>query len=386
MTTRGALVAIAAVSITAPLAGQVVSDSAGVRVTTTRQQDAPAAVWKLAATPVFDLGAASGSVEYELDGIRGGLILPDGSIVVVNGGTNQLRFYDAAGRHVRSIGKKGEGPGEFSYLELAGRVAGDSLLAWDRDRLRFTVFDAEGRTGRTARAEGERIASTVQAGVVSNGHMVAMRRDLMGAAADPSNVASVRPNATVVTIRSDGALGTTLGSFPDAELSRYNRAVAPLVFGRGLRVAARGDLIAVANTDAYSIRIYSSAGRLQRIVRQQRQPQPISDADYLRAKPPIPPTSRSPLGPAYEQMKKPSTYPAFEALLLDSVGNLWVQDFARTWDTSLVWQVFDIAGRLIGRITVPSTHKLLDATPTRAMFRVTDALDVQHVRVYSIQK
>jgi hypothetical protein len=63
--------------------------------------------------------------------------------VIANAGTHELRFFDRSGSFIRSVGGQGEGPGEFTAL---GSIAlrGDSLVAYDRRSLRFTVFDRDG--------------------------------------------------------------------------------------------------------------------------------------------------------------------------------------------------------------------------------------------------
>ena len=73
----------------------IVRDSAGIRIvenTTPLWQ--PGQEWRLSAEPVVDIGSVSAGEEYELFQVWSPVRLSNGSIVVVNGGSQELRFYE----------------------------------------------------------------------------------------------------------------------------------------------------------------------------------------------------------------------------------------------------------------------------------------------------
>src|SRR5690606_16795253 len=72
--------------------------------------------WHLSPEPLVEIGVLDGAPEDQLFRVVGARRLGDGRIVVANSGTHELRFYDAQGRHLRSVGREGEGPGEFRGL------------------------------------------------------------------------------------------------------------------------------------------------------------------------------------------------------------------------------------------------------------------------------
>src|SRR5688572_2268538 len=78
-------------------------------------------VWRVQAEPAVTIGVVEGAPEYQLFRVRHALRLEDGAIVVADGGSREIRFYDSAGRHIRSIGGDGEGPGEFRVISLLAR-------------------------------------------------------------------------------------------------------------------------------------------------------------------------------------------------------------------------------------------------------------------------
>lgn len=91
----------------------------------------------------------SSSPEYILEAPVGVNVGPDGQIVVLDFGGQDLKFFDAGGRFVRRAGGPGQGPGEFD---------GPVGMAWDfQGRLwvvdgwneRYSVFDSTGGLVKT---------------------------------------------------------------------------------------------------------------------------------------------------------------------------------------------------------------------------------------------
>jgi hypothetical protein len=105
-------------------------DSAGVTIVENRRgawgrRDS----WRLSQTPLLDIGVCEGDPSYELFDAHSSVRLTDGTIVVANGGTQELRWYDATGTFVRSVGRSGGGPGEFTSLDDIALLGGDSVAA-----------------------------------------------------------------------------------------------------------------------------------------------------------------------------------------------------------------------------------------------------------------
>src|SRR5690606_37595101 len=75
--------------------------------------------------------------------IRGIEVDPTGRILVVDGQARQLRIFSPAGEHVQTIGRSGDGPGEFRSPDHV-RVARDGRLVVRDQPARFSVFSADG--------------------------------------------------------------------------------------------------------------------------------------------------------------------------------------------------------------------------------------------------
>jgi hypothetical protein len=70
-------------------------------------------------------------------------------VFVVDYGSQEIRIFDGQGRHLRSIGGPGQGPGEFTGLSGISLEPGGEILAWDPRMRRYTIFDSTGTFLRT---------------------------------------------------------------------------------------------------------------------------------------------------------------------------------------------------------------------------------------------
>lgn len=104
-------------------------------------------------------GSGAVGPEYEFTTIRGIAIGPGGSLFVTQGQEQEIRVYDAQGKYVRAIGRKGGGPGEFTGLGSIGFV-GDTLYTTDFQLRRITLFSADGSMISTIGAEPQEAVRT----------------------------------------------------------------------------------------------------------------------------------------------------------------------------------------------------------------------------------
>lgn len=99
-------------------------------------------------TPTLEIGTLDGPEPYTFAALESVLRLPDGRIAVSDAGETVIEIFEASGEHVRSWGRKGDGPGEFNNLSRLYPFGPDSLLAAERYPGLLTAFDLDGNPGR----------------------------------------------------------------------------------------------------------------------------------------------------------------------------------------------------------------------------------------------
>jgi hypothetical protein len=79
--------------------------------------------------------------------------------------------------------------------------------------------------------------------------------------------------------------------------------------------------------------------------------------------------------------------PAFDRLLVDAAGPIWLRAFTPTWkaDEAQHWTVFDADGRAIARATTPAGVEVMHVRDGHITGLVRDSLDVQYVVVHVIR-
>ncbi len=117
----------------------VVRDSLGVTVVESFGPSWTRATrWRLRETPLLQIGDPN-DLNYTFSNVIGSTRLRNGSIVVANGGTQELRWYDESGRFQHSVGN-----GSFASLEWVGKLGSSIVAVFDFGNLRLSSFGSDG--------------------------------------------------------------------------------------------------------------------------------------------------------------------------------------------------------------------------------------------------
>lgn len=138
------LIVTLTVSILTACGGSTFEDSDSAR---------PTEVWQLSAEPLVSIGVVEGDEVYQLYNALSSVRLPDGRLAVLNGGSQEVRFFDDEGLFLSDFGHEGSGPGEFRNPTQIQRLASDTLRVWDQALDRFSFHDADGAFSRVERLE-----------------------------------------------------------------------------------------------------------------------------------------------------------------------------------------------------------------------------------------
>jgi hypothetical protein len=371
--------------------GVVVRDSAGVAVLTI-PEDAAVPEWPAPEEPELIIGEAAGPSEYELYDAVDGFLLEDGRIILANRGSRELRLYDEAGRHLKSVGREGGGPGEFESLSAVAWIPGDTLAAWDWSAKRLTLYDDSLGLIRVLTPDSDGGLFPRLAGAFDDGTFALVAgHDFMALAQAGSGVRE----DSILLLRIDmasGAIVDSLGPYPGQqsylEMGEGQMWIRGLPFGREEWVAAAAGRLFAGDDRTGEVKVYGPRGRMQRVVRMAHDPAPVAREDIERyrqeALADVEADRLAEERRRLDRLPAAGTLPAFDHMFVDRSGRIWLQEPASRTEDARRWTVLDSSGRPAGRLTLPAGDSPLDAGPDYVLIHSRDALDVERVLLLRI--
>ena len=359
---------------------------------------------RLASTPTLVIGTQAGEM-YEFYRVAGGARLTDERIVVADGGSRSLRFFDSTGSFLKSVGGRGGGPGEFQDLSFFSVMQGDTLVAGDIMR-ELSYFTGTGqyleRRGSLnpplpIATAGWRFAVASLDGSGTRAIAAMPFQQQRGAGSrwvDSMPVAIV--DGRNVEVRA-------LGTLPGMEMAMGGSHPQPPWFGANMTVASDGKLFYIGFGSEYAIRVYTPQGSLEHIIRRAWTPVRVTKADIDEyvvewGKRWITATGAEAEAQRASLREDPyaATVPAFSQFIADRIGRLWVREAhladapgAGALNTTplvpSIWSVFDPAGRWLGDVTMPARFQPSDIGADYVLGMVLDADGVESIALYRLE-
>lgn len=340
-----------------------------------------APVWS--AEPLVRLGSLEGGPQ-EFGSVRSVVADGDGNLYVADGQAREIRVFAPDGRHLRSFGREGAGPGEFRNL-VSLAWAGDLLAANDPANARIQLFTGDGEVrekwSASATTGPPQVLRLRPAGVeefyalvpVPRGERLesGFVRHTRAGAADtllaPSPPAGVQRG--MVCRHSDGWLRSF--SFPSRPQLVYT-------FAPATRVASGW-------TESYAVSLLDAAGDTASVMSWARQPLPLDDAKWEEETEPYREMRERSPGATCEPSapERPAHRSAFRELLFDDEGRLWVES---STESGFAWDVFSTAGEWIGTLHLPERdERVTPYVRNGVVYQVElGEMDVQFVAAYRI--
>ncbi len=363
-------------------------DSAGIAIVTSAAPRSPG-LYRVDSTPALDLGG-TGDPADEFSGTVIALELRDGRIAVANQGTSEIRFYDAMGKPLQSVGRRGSGPGEFERITSLAAGAGDSLLVFDRGTRRLSVLAPTGEIVRSGMIElGQGKLANAVLGVLPGGRTVVSPAR---SGREPTTSGLVRDSADLKIVGADGSV-TEVGRFPGTEKVLQVETqggkvvsvnIAALPFGRSSWFGISDTLVGVAPTDRYEFDLYSASGRLVRRIRRDHQPEPVTAAD-LAADLEMAGLPNEDARARYRSFLKmapiPKTKPAYDRVVPGANGELWFRDYLGPYQRTRPgrWTIFDREGAWLTTVNLPAGFEPTWIGPTQILGSWLDPDDAPHI-------
>jgi hypothetical protein len=368
----------------------VVVDSAGIDVAVSHSPvwaKDPSGSWSIGATPVLDLTQTGDGPTHEFYQVQDAMIRSDGSIVVANSGSSEVRMYSSKGQTLGTAGREGEGPGEYRQISRLIKLPGDSIAVFSWP-MRLTILAPDLSFVRT-HALGDRAG---EPRVLRSGDLVDLELYPSVVEYEGGNQL-IREPAAVVRRSREGVIEDTIWEGPGYEEYMFSSgerhgAARPL-FGRGPVFAVRGDVTLVGTSDRMEYRAYDLVGQLQQIVRVASYDLSVDgaaeDAEraaYLGDDPP--PFLRE----LVAQLPRPDSRPAYSEFIVDSQGYLWAGGYQsrRNYTEPRPWEVFGPNGEWMGSLTTPANFTVFEIGSDYLLGSWSDELDVEHVQTLALSR
>jgi hypothetical protein len=371
-----------------------VRDSAGVAIVSNAGVGAwaPADAWTVEET--LRIGTAEGAAETMFGQIVGVDVDAQGRIHVMDQQAQQVRVFDAEGRHIRSFGRSGSGPGELSPQAGPVFVGPDgTIVVPDLMNQRINLYSSEGEpTGSTAHTMTDGIPTRwVKAAnhdLVSQSMVIAFP----GMDVEPRNL----------ILRRDplGAVRDTLLILPPGETVDFSGGQPRMKFfsPEPMWTYDPGDRLIYGNNAEYRLLVQGPDGALERIIEMQTERRPVTAADQTTFRrmmrdmwdhAGVPPQTVEML---IQSVSFADFYPAYANLATGPEGTLWAQSIqtpdsveksGASFDMHDIggptWDVFDAEGRYLGVVRLPARFTPLRFVDDRVYGVIRDDMDVQYV-------
>jgi hypothetical protein len=361
-------------------------------------------------TELTEIGSDTGAAAPLLNRVTDAEFLSTDEIAIASD-EGEILVFGIAGEFHSRMGRQGEGPGEFRFIQDIVRLDGSGILAWDPAQDRVTAFMPDGRLDFTCTPTW---ALSKQAGV-----------GFVGAFADGSFVLedrSVRPSEhnTASGMRSDtipyllfdrsGTLVRTLGQL--VRRPRYydaNSGYQRLLFAPSVVSRIVGDELYVGETDSIILERFDTTGTARGTLRLQRSPRPVTEPDIeagwreraaqiaVAQQQMLAQTAATQgeeaaaaaqerieeaLARDRETVEPAEFLPAYKSIIVASDGAVWLEEYMHPSEELTRWFLMADDFLPAGWIGLPPNERLLAAGPNKLIVLRKDELDVESVVLY----
>ena len=369
-----------------PETGTLDIDSSGAQIVTSTPASSEATC-TFSEDPVLVIGDNEEDDNQWFSMIRGMGRLSDGSVAVVDRASAEVRIFDASGRHLRSMGQRGEGPGEFTDAFILWVTAGDTLWVGNTRPWSYTVFTAQGQFVRRIMLEPLYLNSSDAGGVLENGYTVNARETLVR---DPDFGV---PGTLIVEIHDpDGKFVRNLARIPSRIYGQVSESPEALwlyrLFDARAAVDALGSTIVLAHGSNPEVQVLDDEFNLRMIVRWSEPNRKVTRADIRAYREDY----RDRFFPSNwdesdDDMISPErpvadVFPAIASIRIGRDGRIWIRQYDRPREDR-GWLAFGADGKFLCHMAQPPGD-IWEFGADYVLLLHRSELGVQTVRMHSL--
>lgn len=358
--------------------------------------------WRL--VPELVIGETDGAEATTFAAVTGLEVDDEDRIYIVDRQANQLRIFAPDGSHVRSVGRSGSGPGEYTNANGLLWMAPDSLLVVDQRGNRYSVLTKDGEYVRSVVRRltfyGWAFSGGHDEGKVYERSFVGQEPDykpvLLGTSLSSGTRQATMPQPESRSALLEARLDTVYLPNPRGPLYesfsvRTERggmvmgvpfAASPVFYldGRGSIWHGHGSEFRITRSS------FTGDTLLQIVLN--AQPAPVTAEELAEWESSDGVSRFKQMGGRLDMSRIPKVKPYFDALHLDADGYLWISMPAGP--TDVAFAIVDPEGRYLGRVQANGLARVSWVAPVvrnRRLYVVgNDELGVQRVYVFRIEQ
>ncbi len=362
--------------------------------------------WRL--EPELVLGELEGPEHLAFGAISGLQADSEGRIYVLDRQMNALHIFTAQGGHVRTVGRSGGGPGEYSAANGLLWLSPDTLVVVDQRGNRYSILTREGEFVRSVPRGlgfyGWAFSGGIEAGRIfelsSLGTAEELRPVLLGIALRPEGpiageLADLAPEAgsatlppAVDTVPLPAPVGPLYESFSVRTDQGGMVIGVPFAARPVYRLDGRGGIWHGHGGAGFRVARSTLEGETIREIVLETDPAPVTEAELAEWQASETVRQFKEMGGRLERERIPKVKPYFDDIHVDPDGYLWASVPAGPLE--MAFAVFDPEGRYLGRLRAEGLERVSWVQPVlrngRLYVAARDELDVQRVYVFRVER
>jgi len=228
-----------------------------------------------------------------------------------------IKVFDPRGKYLRTIGRKGNGPGEFARIADMALLPDGRLLVTDFETRRTSLFSPEGQflsSFQWKKFFSQVYLATDSSYTVNEMVLSEDRRELW---------------AKTIDFNGEEVLAFGKFSYPEFKMLTQGEITFSTSVPWSPASVFAGDQkrqwLYHCLSDKYLIEVYDQKGKLFRKIDRPYELVPVTDEDISQIKSEYADRGDSPFAKLIEQMAIPKVKTVTDRLLVDNDGNLWVE-------------------------------------------------------------
>lgn len=281
---------------------------------------------------------------------------PDGNIYVVDSGANNIKKFDPKGKFLKTIGREGQGPGEFGGPYYS-TFAKDRLIVWDSGNRRLNAFTPEGDFIKSANIDYDAGWVRMLRGFSSGEIAVEMEKNFRSEPDKPQECRIDIYTADLKLVRT--IYKKELWRKKYIRTKEYGTSTLYFPYSPDVRwdVLPAGRLV-IGYSAEYAACMFDQTGKKISMISHDAEPVPVSEKDkkdYFDSLAFYRGGERLKEIPGYitKYTEFPQQKPIYQNIMADSRGNIWVLLNRKNQDENgKVFDVFNRSGIFVSRVMI----------------------------------